>query len=346
MRGGALIAEILSAPWALMPERMAAFASVIARWSASAPVSAGSMFEVRQAQEKRAARRDSTARAGGGAIAVLPLYGVMTQRDNMVDAISGAGSCSIEQFTASLRSALQDDSVSKILIDIDSPGGSVYGVSELASEIYRSRGVKPVVAIANSVAASAAYWVGAAASEFYVTPGGEVGSIGVWTAHDDISAAMAEAGIKTTLISAGKYKTEGNMYGPLDEDALGFMQSRVDDYYSAFTKSVARGRGVPIDSVRRGMGQGRVLGADQALAERMVDDVATFDDVIAKMRRAGSASVGATSSARRIASEAHDRRIELLELAAGAPVRTSTNPAGGAAARQKYELQLRLMALC
>ena len=63
------------------------------------------------------------------------------------------------------------------------------------------------------------------------------------------------------------------------------MQSRVDDYYAAFTKGVARGRGVPIAQVRDGMGQGRVLGADAAMAQNMVDGVATFDDVVRKMRR-------------------------------------------------------------
>ena len=96
---------------------------------------------------------------------------------------------------------------------------------------------------------------------------------------------MATEGVAPTLISAGKYKVEGNPYVPLDAEAQGFMQSRVDDYYAAFTKGVARGRGVPIAQVRDGMGQGRVLGADAAMAQNMVDGVATFDDVVRKMRR-------------------------------------------------------------
>ena len=184
-----------------------------------------------------------------------------------------------------MRQALKDESVSQILIDIDSPGGSVYGVAELADEIISARAQKPVIAIANSLAASAAYWIGACASEFYVTPGGEVGSIGVWQAHQDYSKAMDEAGVKTTLISAGKFKVEGNPYTPLDEDAQAFMQSRVDDYYAAFTKAVAKGRGVSIAQVRDGMGQGRVLGAEAALASNMVDGIASLDDVVRKMRR-------------------------------------------------------------
>jgi signal peptide peptidase SppA len=175
--------------------------------------------------------------------------------------------------------------VGQILIDIDSPGGSVYGVVELADEIQSARSQKRIVAVANSLAASAAYWIGCSASEFYVTPGGEVGSIGVWQAHQDYSQALDEAGVKTTLISAGKFKVEGNPYSPLNDEAQSFMQSRVDEYYAAFTKAVARGRGVPISQVREGMGQGRVLGAAAALAQNMVDGIATFNDVLKQMRR-------------------------------------------------------------
>ncbi|PUE13957.1 peptidase S49 [Limnohabitans sp. MMS-10A-192] len=271
-----------------MPERLNAVAAVLARWSRNTPASEDVMQRIAADRSAREARRQSNQVNGGGAgngIAVLPLYGMVTQRGNMVDDVSGPGSVSTQQFAASLRQALTDESVSQILIDIDSPGGSVYGVAELADEIISARAQKPVIAIANSLAASAAYWIGACASEFYVTPGGEVGSIGVWQAHQDYSKAMDEAGVKTTLISAGKFKVEGNPYTPLDEDAQAFMQSRVDDYYAAFTKAVAKGRGVSIAQVRDGMGQGRVLGAEAALASNMVDGIASLDDVVRKMRR-------------------------------------------------------------
>ena len=280
-----LVAEYLATPWALMPERLNAVTAVIARWSGDARASDEVMRNIAADRNARDARRQSSVSNSGGGIAVLPLYGIVTQRGNMVDDVSGPGTASTQQFSNMLRAALQDETVSQILIDIDSPGGSVYGVAELADEIVSARAKKPVVAIANSLAASAAYWIGCSASEFYVTPGGEVGSIGVWQAHQDYSKAMDEAGVKTTLISAGKFKVEGNPYAPLDEEAQGFMQSRVDDYYAAFTKAVAKGRGVPISQVRDGMGQGRVLGADAALASSMVDGIATFDDVVKKMRR-------------------------------------------------------------
>lgn len=279
-----LLSEFLTTPWALMPERLQAMAGVLTRWSAGEPPTDEAMFQIQSERVLRDTRKQMAAANAGAGIAVLPLYGVVTQRGNMVDDISGPGSTSTQQFTSALRQVLADDTVGQILIDIDSPGGSVYGVAELASEIVKARAQKPVVAVANSLAASAAYWIGCSASEFYVTPGGEVGSIGVWQAHFDYSKALEEEGVKTTLVSAGKFKVEGNPYVPLDPEAQAFMQSRVDDYYNAFIQAVAVGRGVSVDDVRNGMGEGRVLGADAALAQRMVDGIACFDDVLARMQ--------------------------------------------------------------
>ncbi len=286
-----LLSEFLTTPWALMPERLQAMSGILTRWSAGEPPNDETLFQVNTDRLIRDTRKQMAAASTGTGIAVLPLYGVVTQRGNMVDDISGPGSTSTQQFTSVLRQMLTDDTVGQILIDIDSPGGSVYGVSELASEIVKARAQKPVIAVANSLAASAAYWIGCSASEFYVTPGGEVGSIGVWQAHFDYSKALEEEGVKPTLISAGKFKVEGNPYVPLDEQAQAFMQSRVDDYYNAFVEAVAVGRGVSISDVRDGMGEGRVLGADAALAMNMVDGISTFDEVLAKMQSSIKTSV-------------------------------------------------------
>lgn len=285
MNPSLLLGEFLSTPWALMPDRLQAIASVLSRWSNGREPEDSVQFQINTDRVVRTTRKQYAAEHSALGIAVLPLYGVITQRGNMVDNISGPGCTSTEQFSAALRQLLADTSVGQILIDIDSPGGSVYGVAELANEIFKARSQKPIIAIANSLAASAAYWIGCSASEFYVTPGGEVGSIGVWQAHQDFSKAFDDAGIKTTLISAGTYKVEGNPYGPLDSEAQAFMQSRVEDYYQAFAQSVAKGRNISVSDVISGMGQGRVLGADAAMKQGMVDGVASFDQVLLKMQK-------------------------------------------------------------
>ncbi|WP_374349171.1 S49 family peptidase [Chitinimonas sp.] len=287
MKRELLIAQFLATPWAMQPERLSAVAGLLARWRSGAGASEATLAAV--AEAKSAAARKNSGKPSGS-IAVLPLYGVITQRSSMVDDVCGPTGTSTQAFLAAFRDAMEDETVGTIIIDIDSPGGSVYGVSELASEIAQAAKSKRVVAFANSLAASAAYWIGCAAGEFYVTPGGEVGSIGVWQAHEDWSKAMEQSGVDVTLISAGQYKVEGNPYEPLTDDAKAFLQSRVDDYYTMFTKAVAKGRGVPIDAVRNGMGQGRVLGADEALAEKMVDGIKTFDEVVAMIRKDSTSS--------------------------------------------------------
>lgn len=303
MKGSLVLAHFERTPWALLPDSYHVYRAILHRWAANGPVSNDVRERIAADREAREARRGAAVSAGNGAgIAVLPLYGVITQRGNMMDDLSGPGSVSTQMFSAALDDALADETVGQILIDIDSPGGSVYGIQELADEIFQARGQKPVIAIANSLAASAAFWLGSQASEFYVTPGGEVGSIGVIMAHVDYSVANEKDGVKVTYITApaGGYKAEGNSNEPLSADAKAFEQGRVDDYYGAFTRAVARGRAVPIADVRDGMGKGRVFGADQALAAKMVDGVKTFDAVVKGMRatmKQQRASAGAVSVA-------------------------------------------------
>jgi signal peptide peptidase SppA len=162
-------------------------------------------------------------------------------------------------------------------------GGSVYGVAELADDIYRSRARKPIFAIANSLATSGAYWIASAASEFYVTPGGKVGGIGLHDMHTDLSKGLEKAGVETTLIAAGKYKTESNSFQPLGVDARPAMQKRIDGYYRQFVAAVAKHRAVPESAARNGMGEGRLLDAERAKREGMVVDTATIDEVVRKL---------------------------------------------------------------
>jgi signal peptide peptidase SppA len=270
--------EIVTTPWALMPECIPAMLGRVA-------------FSGREA--KPVLTRGQGANQSG-AIAVLSLTGVISQHPDWF------ADTSIDQFSADLLAAVSDPAVCAILISIDSPGGSVYGVQELAGMMMAAREQKPIVAFANSLAASAAYWIGCSASEFYCTPGGEVGSIGVWQAHMDLSEALDHAGIKTTLISAGKFKTEGNPYQPLSEEAQAFMQSRVDDYYNDFVSMVATARGVDPDTVKNGMGQGRVLGAQDAKKANMIDGIMTFPQVVQRMQKKMTASTPKNGASTRI----------------------------------------------
>lgn len=285
MKDLTLIARLLETPWALSREMLATMTRIVARHALGGVPTPDVVADVQAAQEARAARKEAAARAGGGTIAVLSLMGTMVHRGAQVDSVSSGGLVSTERVAQALRAAIADETIAGVLIDIDSPGGSVFGTGELADEIIRARAQKPVYAIANSMAASAAYWAGSQASKLFVTPGGMVGSIGVYMAHEDWSKALDEAGIKVSYVQAGEYKTEGNPTQPLSDEARAHLQATVDTYYAAFTKGVAKGRGVPISQVRDGMGKGRVLTADDALAAQMVDGIATFDEALAQLAK-------------------------------------------------------------
>jgi signal peptide peptidase SppA len=285
---------VAETPWALHPAKLQTILDLLAFRIRGGVLSAEEIRERIGAVSRPESRTANS-------VAVLPLFGVISQRANLMSASSGG--TSIERFTEAFRAALADPSVGAILLDVDSPGGGVFGVEELASEIYRARGTKPITAIANAQAASAAYWIASAAEELVVTPSGEVGSIGVYAAHTDLSAYYEREGIRTTLISAGKFKVEGNQYEPLAEEGRAAIQERVDDYYRAFTAAVARHRGVGVEVVRGGFGEGRMVGAQRAKAEGMVDRVATFDEVLGDLMRA---------TRRRSQARAEERRRVLL----------------------------------
>jgi signal peptide peptidase SppA len=169
------------------------------------------------------------------------------------------------------------------VFDVDSPGGTVTGVPELAAEIFAARGKKPIVAVANGMAASAAIWLATAADQVVCIPSGEVGSIGVYCAHQDVSAAMEKAGVSITFIKAGKFKTEGNPYEPANAEYFAYQQKGVDDTYQDFLAAVAKGRGVSVEKVEADFGQGRMLSAKDALAAGLIDRIATLDEVVSEL---------------------------------------------------------------
>jgi ClpP class serine protease len=140
-----------------------------------------------------------------------------------------------------------------------------------------------VIAIANTLAASAAYWIGSQASEFVMAPSADVGSIGAMILHQDVSGMLDQWGIKMTMIRSEQspLKNEAHPFGPLSEDAQAFLQARANESGADFVKAVASGRRVTQTKVREEFGQGRVFSAREAVARGMADRVATLDQVIA-----------------------------------------------------------------
>lgn len=216
-----------------------------------------------------------------GRTAIIPLNGVITQKLNLFSFFFGG--TSTELIGQEFDKAVSDNSIGAIVLDIDSPGGSVYGVPELARKIFNARGKKPIIASTNSLAASAAFWIASAADEIVITPSGEIGSVGVIAIHADFSKAEESFGVKVSMIYAGEYKTEGNPHEPLLDEARRAIQERVDDYYGMFVGDLAEFRGVSERTVLQKFGKGRVLGADDAINNRMADRVGTMENILADL---------------------------------------------------------------
>lgn len=257
----AALAEFREQVWAMRPSALRTL------WAGVMSVAAGELDEA----ELTAFAQLPSARATGGSVGVIPIRGTITRRSSFFSMFFGGSST--EDISLSLKAALADPSIDRIVLDFDSPGGTTDGVPELAAEIYAARAKKPITAYVDTVAASAAYWLAAQASEIVVTPSSKVGSIGVFTLHLDQSKLLADIGITPTFIFAGKYKVEGNPLEPLSEEARAALQERVDDFYGMFVRDVARGRGVGVDVVRKDYGEGRVVLAPDAVKSGMADRI-------------------------------------------------------------------------
>ena len=244
-----------------------------------------------RAERMEAARPSSIPSTGksGGNIAVIPVQGVISHRSSIFSYFFGGAS--IEDLTQQIRQAIADPSVSAIVMDVDSPGGDVDGVDELASEIYQARKQKPITAVSNCLMASAAYYLASQANEIIASPSSLTGSIGVYTTHMDYSGALNEAGIKVSMIKFGDNKGEGNPYEALTDPAREHLQDMVNTFGDQFEKAVGRGRGLKQDDVHKKFGQGRVFDAKKAVKLGMVDRVGTLDDALAKHGAARGSSM-------------------------------------------------------
>lgn len=288
--------------WAIREEKLQAILDLMSDQTD------GIKYDAIELQARLASRAEKEVARKDGEVAILPLRGVIANRMNMMSDISGSGGTSSEEFARNFQQALRDDQTKAIILDVDSPGGAVSGTSELSSMIYNARGKKPIIAHVNATAASAAYWIATAADEMVVTPSGSVGSIGVYGIHDDLSGALEKAGIKKTIIKAGRFKASGNPYSPLDDETFARNQARINASYELFLKDVARNRNVSLSAVRDGFGEGDMVDAAEAVSQGMADSVATLEETL---QRFGTSQFAATSRRRSFAPQREKRALQL-----------------------------------
>lgn len=175
-------------------------------------------------------------------VCVIPIFGVLVKRSQGLAAVLGM--TTYLRLRSAIWAALEDPSCRAIVLDVDSPGGESGGMFELADFIASARGVKPIIALANDAAYSAAYGIASAADRVLVTDVGGTGSIGCYMLHCDMSRADRDQGVKYTYISSGEHKVEGNPHEPLAPEVMATLQAKVDRVREMFVDMVARNRDV------------------------------------------------------------------------------------------------------
>lgn len=285
---------------------------VLAKRIESDEITASSLEFARSAGFNASAPR--AIRAVKGKIGVIPIHGPVDQR--MSSELMKAGGTSLDFVSRAFDNLMNDSSIGAIVLHIDSPGGSTYGTEELATKIYDARGTKPIYAIADAMAASAAYWIGTAADMMIVTPSGDVGSVGVYAMHIDQSRSMEALGLTVTMIQAGRYKTELSPFGKLSAEAVANVQESVNATYDRFINALKRNRGTSVENVRENFGQGRVVRADVALSRGMVDRVLSFESLIAKLTGSHQSAPGPQKAVADMATlRARVQHLRMKELA-------------------------------
>lgn len=322
-----VVAWVRDQPWAILPEKLAVILDLIRFRSEGGKLSDADIaarvgvarphpdiYVTSEAEGIAAVQRGeplaaaTTGRARAGSVAVLPIFGVIAHRADALSEMSGG--TSIERMTARYRQALADPAIGAVVFDVNSPGGGVYGVQELAAEIRSGARQKPHAWSVNGMAASAALWLASSAGRGFITSSSEAGSVGVYTAHEDLSGALEQQGVKVEMIASSGEKIEQSPYQPLSEEARQHLQGRVNEYAAQFEADVAKGRGVPVEQVRRDFGKGRVLGARAAVDVGMLDEIGSLEDAIRwASRQARSAS---QASAEALEAEAEAARVRVL----------------------------------
>lgn len=276
--------DIMTAPWAIVPAKLQEIREVYATHMKGEKIDLKALKSAREMiapsiDEQRGYQIDR-------GVAIISVDGVLTKNRTFFSYLFGG--TSMRDIGDAVRNAIDDSQVHSILLRIDSPGGTVDGTEELATQIRAARQQKPVIALADGMMASAAYWIGSAADTVYISGSTtEVGSIGVVASHVDVSEQDRMFGEKYTEITAGKYKRIASMHKPLSEEGRAYIQDQVDDLYKIFVDSVAEFRGRSVEQMLEAA-DGKVFIGRKAVEMGLVDGISSLDEIITKLQEENS----------------------------------------------------------
>jgi signal peptide peptidase SppA len=244
-------------------------------------------------------------------VAVMPVHGTLVHRSGFMDANSGL--TSYTRLDDALGRAIADPLVRGVILELDSHGGEVDGVFELADKIQAAASIKPVWAMANESAFSAGYLLASATSRVYLTRTAGVGSIGVRAAHLDQSKAEDAAGLTYTEIYAGARKIDGTPHKPLSKKAHQVIQKMVDETYALFVDTVADYRDLEPQAVRDT--EAGLFFGQEAIETGLADQIAGLDQVIDEMEvflnaKQGGGTVGGAPASTPLSASNHESQAK------------------------------------
>jgi len=316
--------DLLTSPWAVMPDKLIEIQSIYAAHLKGEKIDIEAI-EARLGRPLSNEQQSYEVRQGG--VAVLPISGTISPKANMFTRVSGGTSA--QMAVQQIESMAADPRVRGIVLDFDTPGGSVFGIPAMAAAIRAVSAEKPTVSVSTGMMASAGYWTGSAANAVYASGETDViGSIGVVMTHN--YNPRGSGGAQTTEITAGKYKRIASDSKPLDAEGAAYLQGQVDEIYRVFVNAVADNRRVSADQVLANMADGRVFVGNQALDAGLIDGFATVDQMVERMatdpakfasRRKAVFALGGLPAAGAVASVATDTPdVPVL------PVESATKP--------------------
>jgi signal peptide peptidase SppA len=273
-------------PWAITEEALGTICAIAARDE--------SFVEAIEMDRSEPLRFTRTATVRDGS-AIIPITGSIFRRANIFTEISGA--TSTEVLAQEIGAALRDDSVRRLIFEIDSPGGQVNGTSELAHLIASARGQKPMTSFVSGLGASAAYLLASAADEVVAEKSAILGSLGTVIQVRDFTEANKRRGVHIkTLVSSQSPKKR---IDPNTEEGEAEIQQLLDSLSDVFLQSVADNRGVTLETVLSDFGQGGVFVGAEAVEAGLADRVGTLEELLAESLQKSSrrhTSVAASST--------------------------------------------------
>ena len=229
-----------------------------------------------------------------GGIGVINVVGPLITNGSWFTALFGV--IGYNQLRDTLVIAAQDDSISNIVLNIDSPGGSANGINAVSSLISKiDKDHKPVMSYTDGKMCSAAYWIASASRSIYSDRLAEVGSIGVITSIMEYTKALEMDGVTATVIRSGEFKALGGPLEVLTPEAESIIQDSLDKFYTEFINQVSMNRGLSTTSAKTSWAEGRVFLGFEAQDVGLVDRVMSFEDLASSLYKAPAATTSRVS---------------------------------------------------